>query len=116
MPPPITGKLHKNTMVAGKLGFEAIVTVLNQGSPVILGLVITDAFYGPNDVGVIVDKNPDIERGGHAVLAVGHGTGSATDPALLIRNSWGQDWGLGGYAWLSRGYLARQLHETATLT
>jgi C1A family cysteine protease len=102
-------------MLLGKLGVDGIVAALDKGSPVILGLVITDAFYRPDAAGLIADENPDIERAGHAVLAVGHGIGPAAEPALLIRNSWGQAWGLGGYAWLLRSYVARQLHETAML-
>ena len=49
--------------------------------------------------------------GGHAVVAVGFelhrfGTGQH---ALLIRNSWGRDWGDGGYGWLPSAFVANQL-------
>lgn len=115
-PPAIGGTLHKATMLLGVLGFDGIVGALDSGSPVILGLVITDAFLQPDVAGLIADKTPDTERGGHAVLAVGHGNDPALGNALLIRNSWGASWGLGGYAWLPRAYVARQLRATATLS
>jgi C1A family cysteine protease len=115
-PPAITTLLHKTVMAPGKLTFDEIVAVLDQSRPVILGLVITDAFYRPDASGRIPNQDPDIERAGHAVLAVGHGISANGTPMLLVRNSWGEGWGLGGHAWLSRIYLERHLHETGLLT
>jgi len=109
-PPMIATPFHKATLSPGKLDFDGVIAALEAGTPVVLGLIITDAFYRPDAEGCIVDTNSDIERGGHAVLAVGHGT-----DALLIRNSWGDSWGQGGHAWLSRAYVAHHLHETALL-
>ena len=42
--------------------------------------------------------------GGHAVLACGF---DAHQKQLLIRNSWGAEWGEGGYAWLSYYHVQR---------
>jgi len=115
-PPLITAKLHRRRMVLDKRAFDDVTAILDGGQLVVLGLVVTDAFYHPDALGRVPDVNPDTERGGHAVLAVGHGAHADGTSMLLIRNSWGAGWGLGGYAWLSRPYIARQLHETATLT
>lgn len=115
-PPTFTSPLHKTVMTPGTLTFDGIVAALNAGVPVVLGLVITDAFYRPDVAGRIPNRTQDIERGGHAVLAVGHGKDTAGEASLLIRNSWGLGWGQGGYAWLPRGYVDRQLHEVALLT
>ena len=114
-PPTITSAFHKATLAPGMLGFDGVVAALDAGAPVVLGLVITDAFFRPDASGSVADVAPDIERAGHAVLAVGHGTNAGGSPALLIRNSWGDGWGLGGHAWLPRAYVERQLHETAML-
>ena len=114
-PPAIATAVHKAAIVPGKLAFEDIVASLDLGRPVILGLIITDAFFRPDHLGQVQDQVPDTERGGHAVVAIGHGISAGGTPALLIRNSWGEAWGLGGYAWLSRAYVDRQVHETATL-
>jgi C1A family cysteine protease len=113
--PAIKTTLHKRRMVLGNLGFNGVTATLDGGYLVVLGVIITDAFYRPDALGRVADLNSDPERGGHAVLAVGHGAHAGT-PMLLIRNSWGTSWGLGGYGWLSRTYIARQLRETATLT
>lgn len=116
-PPAIASTLHKAIMTPGALDFAGVVAALDAGAPVVLGLVITDSFYRPDGTGRVPIRAPDTERGGHAVLAVGHGIDEgAGEPALLIRNSWGLGWGQGGYAWLPRAYVDRQLYETALLT
>jgi C1A family cysteine protease len=115
VPPTFSDPLFKTTMAPGKPTFADLAATLDQQLPVILGLVITDAFFRPNTQGIVPDLTPDLERGGHAVLAVGHGLDPAGQEAVLIRNSWGPGWGLDGYAWLSRSYVDRQLHETANL-
>ena len=114
-PPTITSQFHKATMRPGAFGFEEVVMALNQNCPVVLGLVITDAFYRPNAQGIIHDQSPDAERAGHAVLAVGHGEIEVSLPALLVRNSWGAEWGVAGHGWLSRAYVERQLRQTALI-
>jgi C1A family cysteine protease len=41
--------------------------------------------------------------GGHAVMAVGYDDSSSR---LLARNSWGKDWGMGGYFTIPYAYVA----------
>jgi C1A family cysteine protease len=58
--------------------------------------------------------------GGHAIVAVGYDDnkkvtnrngGDETTGALLFRNSWGPDWGDGGYGWLPYKYVLEGLAE-----
>ncbi|MBE9136629.1 hypothetical protein IQ254_05335 [Nodosilinea sp. LEGE 07088] len=56
--------------------------------------------------------------GGHAVVAVGYhnykrvpfsGGKGYSQGAILVRNSWGTDWGIGGYGWLPYEYILKGL-------
>lgn len=114
--PVIDPPFHKAALAKGQAKFDWVVDQLDAGKPVVLGLVITEAFLRPDPSGVIDDGAAPKDRGGHAVLAVGHGTTDEGEDAVLIRNSWGPTWGLQGHAWLPRPYIQRQLHETAVVT
>ena len=43
----------------------------------------------------------------HAILLVGYGKDNDGNPYFIIRNSWGEDWGESGYAYLSYKYFQR---------
>ena len=56
--------------------------------------------------------------GGHAVMAVGYDdilviennhSKNKTVGAILIRNSWGEDWGDKGYGWIPYEYVSKEL-------
>lgn len=56
----------------------------------------------------------DTHEGGHAVLAVGYDDNKKignTKGALLIRNSWGAQWGDQGYGWLPYEYVKQGLAD-----
>ena len=63
------------------------------------------------------NRKRDRVAGGHAVMAVGYNDfkplpypdGTERSGALLIRNSWGREWGLGGYGWLPYDYVLNGL-------
>lgn len=113
-PPKIAGSVYKAAMQRTALSFADICKRLDQGEPIVLGLIITDSFYKPA-AGIVMKVQNDIERGGHAVLAVGHGASQPGQNYVLIRNSWGDTWGDGGHAWIPEGYVTSQLRESAFL-
>jgi len=54
----------------------------------------------------------DAVRGGQAVTAVGYDDARwirSDKGALLVRNSWGTEWGEGGYGWLPYAYVRESL-------
>ena len=80
-------------------------------------MMISDAFYTPDTQGLVLappSEAPDPCRR-HALVAVGYGDVDGVR-AVLVRNSWGADWGLGGHAWLPEPFLVPRLTRVALLT
>lgn len=83
---------------------------LNQGNPIILGMTVYDSFMS------ITDKNPvismpgeyDFVIGGHSVAIVGY---SLPKRQFIIKNSFGSDWGDGGYCWMPFEYFDKYIFE-----
>jgi hypothetical protein len=71
---------------------------------VIAGFTIYESFMSDKvaSTGIIpAPKRNEAPVGGHAVAIVGY---SLAKKRLLCRNSWGEEWGLGGYFWLPFSY------------
>ena len=80
--------------------------LLAAGSPVVLLVEVTDEFFSPDDDGYVNLPNIRAPAGDyHAVICVGAATHPTRGRNLLIRNSWGEYWGLGGHCWLPLAYL-----------
>ena len=96
-------------------------TYLAAGHPAMFGFTVYSSIEQASGSGRIPFPSPlDKIEGGHAVVAVGYDDkmkirnrydGEEAEGALLIRNSWGQDWGEGGYGWLPYDYLRKGLAE-----
>jgi C1A family cysteine protease len=102
-----TADWHTSGLDKAVLDLASVRTELDAGRPVVLGLILFDTLFMPSAVGRI--DAPAAEspaRGRHAVLAVGHDA-----DALLVRNSWGTTWALGGYGWLSNDYAEQHVLE-----
>jgi papain like protease len=112
--PPAGCHVFRGALSFVERSFDEIRKVLDNGIPVVLCFRISESFYLPNIEGIIEVKNPDPETGRHAVIAVGHGT-TDKESCVLVRNSWGATWGIGGHAFLERSYLEKRLILTSAI-
>ena len=86
---------------------DAIELELASGRPVALILEVTPELEHPDADGEIAIPPITAAIGDyHAMLVVGVATEQRRSRRrLLLRNTWGALWGLGGYAWLPLAYL-----------
>lgn len=90
--------------VAGDL--RSVKTCLAEGWPVVFGFTVYPGLETEEtaQTGRVPMPNMWAEEplGGHAVLAMGYDDAGR---ALLVRNSWGAEWGIGGHFWLPYDYV-----------
>jgi len=77
-------------------------------------IAVTRSLFRPVN-GVIDDDPMILPDQYHAMVAVGVGRHKTTNEShLLLRNSWGPQWGANGHAWVSRSHLNLHLVEGMT--
>ncbi|MFJ4221771.1 C1 family peptidase [Curtobacterium luteum] len=98
-PPPaaLFGQLHHVALPGG-------LALLGAGMPLVLLIHITETFSLVDASGAVADRSNQRRQGLHAVLAVGSDTTGDID-RVLIRNSWGADWGVRGHCVLTTDYI-----------
>lgn len=84
---------------------QEMLVCLAEGFPFVFGFTVYERFESGKVAKTgIADMPRKGERviGGHAVMAVGY---NQKDSRFLVRNSWGADWGNGGYFTMPYEYL-----------
>jgi hypothetical protein len=103
--PTDASKLYVSPVQAVDVDSATLRVELLSGNPVGLILKLTESFYKPVR-GTIDFSHKVLDGLHHAVVAIGLGTHGATHkPHVLIRNTWGADWGNAGNAWLPFDYV-----------
>ncbi len=93
---------------------------LASGLALIFGFSVYSSYEQAEEDGGKIPYPCEKEKaeGGHALMAVGYSDrieiknelcGEKTEGAILIKNSWGKEWGDGGYGWLPYEYVLRGL-------
>jgi C1A family cysteine protease len=101
-----SGKDANNTL-------ENVKSALAAGYGVVFGFSVYSSISNAPDIPY--PQRGDKQDGGHAVMIVGyddaHKVGGKTVPSLIIRNSWGLNWGDKGYGYLPYDYVLNGLAE-----
>lgn len=94
---------------------QKIIAHLDAGEPLVLVMLLGERFYAPID-GLVSTGSNDSDTSYHAVIAVGYGRLPTGEICILVRNSWGEDWGLKGYCWLTQSYVELRIQRSLTMT
>jgi hypothetical protein len=96
----------------GEAAAKEVLVQLHAGNKVAFGCPVDRSFlnYRPNKnwdtISIFTCKQvfdaPIHIINDHAMCIVGH---RVKDDAFLVQSSWGESWGMNGYAWISRKYL-----------
>lgn len=87
-------------------GLVAMKLCLASGFPFVFGFTVYESFESDEvaKTGIAPMPKPDeAALGGHAVMAVGYDDGMKW---FIVRNSWGEKWGMKGYFTLPYAYVA----------
>ena len=115
-PPASIDPLYARNGSAHHENVDWLIKLLDQGTPVIVLMMLSHSFFVPPPSGLIDEAPGEIPEPtqSHADIAVGHGE-AGTERANLGRNSWGPGWANGGYAWVMERYLAPRMFAAALL-
>ncbi|MBX9783198.1 MAG: peptidase C1A papain [Chitinophagaceae bacterium] len=96
------------------IDLNAIRENLAQGAPVVIGMMVGQSFMQPmmgQDLWVPAPGDQQMMGfGGHAMCVVGYDD-KKYGGSFLLMNSWGQEWGKNGFAWVRYGDFKNYVRE-----
>lgn len=113
-PPAKVGALFRRKSKKKGTLFDEVWDAIEDDRPILIGMTISAAFFGPDKDGVVDSNEPQDPDLRHAVLIVATAK-RRRKKYVLARNSWGDTWGLSGYAWLSERYMGPRIKVAITI-
>jgi len=97
-------------------GLNEMLQCLAEGYPVVFGIKVFESFETDEvkETGNVPMPDEDYEEllGGHAVCAVGY---DSNKKIIIVRNSWGTEWGMEGYFTLPFKYVEKYANDLWTI-
>ena len=114
-PPSCSAPIYRRDSTPTLATVDDVVGQLDQDKPVLFTMSLSRSFFSAARDGIVSANEPLEPKRVHALIAVGHGL-HGTERFILVRNSWGEAWAMGGYAWLDAAYLKPRLLVAAIMT
>ena len=88
---------------------------IQDGDPVIIAVFVPDSFDNAKDLWVPEDNEKADPKNGHALCVVGYDD-NKYGGAFEVINSWGEEWGNGGYTWISYDTFGKWIEQAWVIT
>jgi hypothetical protein len=112
--PPTVGDVFRRSSERLGDGFDQAWDMAERGEPAVIVMRLSDAFYIPSAEGIVDSTEPADPARRHAVVAAAAGVQSG-NRLILVRNSWGESWGISGYAWITEDYMVPRIIQVIAL-